>query len=549
MKFEEICRLFDEINSTSKTNNKISSIVDFFDYNDDNINLEFLKIFDFNKSKLNFSKKMILNTLAYLLNYKVFQVEKDFRDIGDIGLLAEKYVNNIPQGLITRNTKMKFSDLFLYLNELANINSTNKKINYLKNCLYNISGIHAKYLVKIICNDLNIGIKKPTLLKVISKYTEYEEKIIKDIFNSNNSLEKTLKQILDGDLNISLNYFEPVKPMLYEKFENEFDIHNFINFSHDIDDLIYMYQYKYDGVRVQIHKNENNVKIFTRNLKDVTNNLPDIVELLQQNFKNINFICDAEIIGEKNNEILDFQKVLTRVMRKHDLEKTIDKTPLTIKIFDVLKINDNDLINEKYNIRFNELKLKCNKNNFFAKTIYTDNSEEIEKFFTKAIEENNEGLMVKNPLSIYEINSRTKDIAKWKKQTDTIDCVVIAGERGDGKRTGFYKNLFIGLRADEEYIKLIGKVGSGFSDDDLIIFNKKLNKVQTNPKILMTSKEHQKIMFNDNIDVFEPKMIIEVEYGEIFEDKNGKKSLRFPVFKSIRYDKNINEIDTIEILK
>ncbi|HEY0385840.1 MAG TPA: DNA ligase, partial [Pyrinomonadaceae bacterium] len=168
--------------------------------------------------------------------------------------------------------------------------------------------------------------------------------------------------------------------------------------------------------------------------------------------------------------------------------------------------------------------------------LVTDNIAEEEKFFRQAIKAGHEGVMAKDPDAVYVPGKRTELWMKIKPAFETLDVVVTGGIWGSGRRRGTLSSLVVAIRDDEE-LKTVGKVGTGFSEETLRELTAKLE-----PKIITTRGSHVEL---------EPEMVIEVDFQDIQKTKTYSAGyvLRIPRFKRERTDKSIREADTLARLK
>ena len=332
-------------------------------------------------------------------------------------------------------------------------------------------------------------------------------------------------------------------------------------------------EYKYDGFRGQIHFYDNKTEIFSRNLENMTETYPDIVDYVN-NFQkesqeknkeqSINsFIIDCEMVAfdTKNNKILPFQQLTTRS------RKNVDINSITIHVcmfvFDILYLNNEILINKTLRERREILYKTFTENQYiqFAKNLNSDNQEEIETFMTNSIDSGCEGLIVKaiEKNSEYMPGQRNFNWLKLKKDYldtslgDSIDLVVLGANYGKGKRAGFYGSFLLGCYNDDsETYESVTMTGGGLKDSDIEdVYNTMkehiLPKIPSNYRLGETKAEI----------IFEPYMVWEIKTADLTLSpiytagsnlqKEGKGiSLRFPRFIRMRPDKKTTEAITSE---
>ncbi|HEX5519945.1 MAG TPA: ATP-dependent DNA ligase, partial [Candidatus Nitrosocosmicus sp.] len=321
-------------------------------------------------------------------------------------------------------------------------------------------------------------------------------------------------------------------------------------------------EYKIDGERIQIHKKDKEIELYTRSLEKVTNNFPDIVN----EFKKIetkDLITEGEIvpIDSKTGKYLPFQSIMHR-RRKYKIADAIKEFPVILNLFDLLYYDNQDKTNLPLFQRRKILEELFKDKNDKIKLI-TQSSvskvDEIDKFMTSAIESDCEGLMIKNPQSQYRAGAREWAWVKLKKEysnklLDTLDLAIVGAAYGKGRRVGNYGTfLLAAYEPEEDTFFTICKVGTGFTDESLEEISKGL-------KYHIIRNRHPRVNAGEiKMDIwFEPKIVIEIFSPEITLSpiyttslnkikKGYGLALRFPKFTGkIREDKGAEDSSTIK---
>jgi DNA ligase-1 len=261
--------------------------------------------------------------------------------------------------------------------------------------------------------------------------------------------------------------------------------------------------------------------------------VPEIEEALKK--VNGDFILDGEILSFKNEKPLPFNILQRRLRRKNIDKNLIEEIPLSVIIFDILYFETNPCVN----LTLKQRKETLNKLNFeepllFAKFFVVKNPNEIEELFKKSLESGFEGLVIKDPDSIYTPGKRGKHWIKLKREFDTIDAVIVAAEYGHGKRAGILSDYTFAVKDKNGELKIIGKAYSGLTDEEMEFLDKKLRS-------LAITEIGNKI-------IVKPEIVIEVAFDSIQRSDRHDSgfALRFPRIKRIRFDKSVEEIDTLE---
>jgi DNA ligase-1 len=319
--------------------------------------------------------------------------------------------------------------------------------------------------------------------------------------------------------------------MLAEKANNFQDVFN--NFSPAA------FEFKFDGIRAQIHKKGNEVKIFTRRLKDVTKSFPDVVELILNNIKNNEVVVEGEIVAWDYNKNLPlpFQEISKRIKREYEISKYIKEIPVKLFLFDIIYLDGKLLINEEY-INRRKILEEIRGNIDLTPMIITNKEDEAKKFFEESVNMKNEGLVAKKLDSKYIPGKRDKSWLKVKGHLEPLDLVIIGGEWGHGRRKNFISDLYLAALDKEtgEYL-MVTKTFKGLSDNEYIQLTKELLKYKI--------KEEGRIVW------FKPKIVVEVIYDEIQKSPKYKSgfALRFARVNRIRWDKSEKDANTIQEIR
>jgi len=301
---------------------------------------------------------------------------------------------------------------------------------------------------------------------------------------------------------------------------------------------------KYDGARVQIHKDGEKIALFTRRLENVTKQFPDLVKLAKESVKVKRCILDGEMIGidKKTGKPLPFQQLSQRVQRKYDIEKMVKEIPIQVNLFDIIFIDDRSLLDEPLKERRKVLEKIINpiQGKFqLGKHLVTKDLKKAEKFYKHALEQGQEGVIVKNLNSKYKPGRRVGYWLKVKPIMEPLDLVIIGAEWGTGKRVSWLSSFTLACRDPEtgKYLSC-GMMGTGLTDEQ---FKKITDKLK--PIIIETQGRSVKL---------KPKIVFEIGYEEIQRSPKYESgfALRFPrLIRDRSADKGPNETDTLSRLK
>ena len=295
---------------------------------------------------------------------------------------------------------------------------------------------------------------------------------------------------------------------------------------------------KFDGIRAQLHRSAQQVEIFSRDLRRITEQFPELADEAG-NFQE-ELIIDGEIIAfEKGRELtfFDLQKRLGRRSDGDDLfARAAADVPVAFVIFDILWLNGRSLLKAPLHERRRHLsKVRLPSRFQIARVMPAHSAAEIEQTFQQARQRLNEGLMIKDPESFYLPGNRGLFWFKLKKELATLDVVVVGAEFGHGKRNNVLSDYTFAVR-DETTGKLlpIGKAYSGLTDTEIGELTKHFKE--------NTIADHGRYR------EVKPDVILEVAFNSIQPSSRHASglALRFPRIKAIRRDKNVDSIDTLQ---
>lgn len=518
--------------------------------------------------EFNFSKKLILRSLSSLLDFlnplsgEKNSVEKLYLEKGDCGLVAEELLKE------NTSTDLTISNVFSKLEEIANCTgkgSVELKINLYITLLQKLDYLSAKFVTRIIEGNIRLGLSDKTLLDAFSWYVT-GDKSIREIFDMAYGKRpdigfiakqvKTLprEKLLTSFQEMKIAPFAPVASKLVERELNSQK--SWERLSNPI------VQPKLDGLRGQLHFKNGIAKIFSRNMEEMTIQFPEIcLELKSLNVDSI--ILDSEIIGFnfEQDKYRTYQETMKR-KRKYEISGHAESIPVCAMCFDILYLNGEDLTALQLKDRLNKLKeiLKVDlKNIKMLETKEITTAEELEEYYLKNIKSGLEGIIIKDKESIYEPGTRNFKWIKLKanaktEMVDTIDVAVMGfyGGKGDRAQFGFGALLVGVLNEDDGKYYSIGKVGSGFKEEEMKTMLSDMKKLEINGKEIPEMYVVSKQLFPDSW--IEPKIIAEIIADEITRSPahtaavgikteiNGDStekglSIRFPRLKKWKRDK------------
>lgn len=526
--------------------------------------------------ELGIAETTLMKVICEATGRKMDFIKSQTHLTGDLGIVAEQ--SRMSQRMMFKPAPLTISGVIKKLRDIANAPGKSKVVP-IKDIFIACRGSEARFFIRSLLGKLRIGIAEQSLLNALAtaivktKYIETFRKMSDDTAKGKIDdvaliLKTTYCQCPNYDkiiptlLKYGIEEVEercpmlpgvPIKPMLAQPTKGVSEV------LERFDGLTITCEFKYDGERAQIHRDENGVvSIFSRNQENNTTKYPDIISRLAEFSKSDvkSFIIDSEIVAwdVEQKMILPFQVLTTR--KRKNVDVTEIKVQVCVYAFDLLYLNGEPLVTKPFLERRELMKKHFNESEgmfHFANAMDTSDVDEVQQFLEESIKGNCEGLMVKTLQkdATYEIARRSRNWLKLKKDYlagcgDSLDLVVIGGYRGKGKRTGNYGGFLLACYdEDNEEYQSICKIGTGFSDENL----------QTHADffknhVVPTKKSYiccDSLLEPD--DWFEPVQVWEVKCADLsispihkaaigIADPEKGISLRFPRFIRIRDDKN-----------
>ena len=544
MKYQELVDVYSALEDTTKRLEKTDIISDYLKKLDaDTIGKVALLLRGgvfpaWSSEEIGIGAKLVERAVAEAVGTTQANVEDAVRDEGDIGLACIKlYAKKSQMTFFSQPLTINFVfDSLQKLSKISGSRSTNRKISIILELLSQASATEAKYLTRTITEELRIGVGDGIVRDAIAQAFDIDKKVVEraQMLTNDFSVVATtaLLEGAGGLARLNLTPGTPVKPMLAQLSPPVAEIIPEMGTA--------ICETKYDGIRLQVHRNGDEIKIFTRRLENITSALPEIVELFDENLPHEDYIVEGEVIATRDGKPLPFQNILHRVRRKYNVEEAMENVPLKLYLFDLLYYKE-PMIDEPLMIRRETLEEIVDTNddamNLSTMIVGTpENIDEIEELFNSSIAGHHEGIMIKNASEPYIPGIRGKKMLKYKAEPETLDMIVVGGTYGIGKRGDFVGSYLVALRDDNDEFKTVAYAATGLDDATLEYLTGKMKELEISTK----GREI----------VVEPKIVLEIAFSEIVESPEYETgySIRFPVVKNIRKDKGPGDVDTVERL-
>jgi DNA ligase 1 len=532
---------------------------------------------NWDERKIGVASRLVLKAINKSTGISPIKIEKEWAKIGDLGDVAETHIKEKKQvTLFSKSlTVKKVFDNIQKLATLEGQGTVNNKIGLISELLTSAKPLEAKYIVRTLLEELRVGTAKGTLRDSIvwaffpkakvtynkeeksidvedrEKYNQIVE-LVQEAYDMSNDFSLVVEMAKKGKIEtISLTIGTPIKVMLGPKEEDAKSALERVGTPAQA-------EFKYDGFRIQIHKTENKILLFTRNLENVTNQFPEVIEYVKDYIKGESFILDAEAVGfsAKTGEYLPFQNISQRIKRKHNIHQIAKEYPVELNIFDCMSYNEENLLKEPLKKRreiIEKIIQPIEKKIVISTAKIVKNEEDIIKFFKESLKAGNEGLMLKKLDAPYKPGARVGNWVKLKETEEPFDLVITEAEWGEGKRAKWLSSFTLACLDENDEFVTIGKVGTGIKEK--ITIKSENEEIKTEKvtfdqltKLLKPLEINQK----GKIVKVKPQIVVEIAYEEIQKSPTYSSgfALRFPRVLRLRHmERSAKDIITLKEVK
>jgi DNA ligase-1 len=389
-----------------------------------------------------------------------------------------------------------------------------------------------EFLVHLLLGDLRQGALEGVLVDAVARAFEAPIAAVRRAAMLEGDLPRVAEALVregTGALHrFELQLFRPIQPMLADS-------------ATDVDDVLgrlgqAAVEYKMDGARVQVHKEDDRVEVYSRSLNRVTAAVPEIVEAVAA-LPSRRLVLDGEAIAfSRDARPLPFQITMRRFGRRLDVPRLRSTLPLQVYFFDLLRMDEQDLIDQPLAERWSALSSVADGAHLMPRLV-TAQAADADAFMRRALQAGHEGVMAKSLVATYNAGRRGQDWLKLK-PAHSLDLVILAAEWGNGRRRGWLSNLHLGARdPDDNSFVMLGKTFKGLTDAVL--------RWQTEALLAL------EIGREGNIVHVRPELVAEVLFSDVQRSPQypGGVALRFARLKAYRPDKRAEQADTIATVR
>jgi len=412
--------------------------------------------------------------------------------------------------------------------------SRERKDDLLEALLRQASPLEAKYIVKALVREMRHGANEGMVLDGIARAANLPPALVRRANQSAGDLglvaSLALSKGVAGLEHLPPRPGQPLKPMLAQTAADVAEALSVLGSSVAL-------EYKLDGARVQVHKNGDQVRLFSRHLADITDSLPEVAALVRANVTAQTAILEGEVIAvSTEGRPLPFQRLMQRLGRVHDIASAAAEVPTRLYLFDALYRDGQSLLDAPYTKRWQALQLASGAIPLVPR-LEARSVEAGEEFLAQARADGHEGIMAKSLTSPYLPGVRGQAWLKIKPVV-TLDLVVVAADWGYGRRHGWLSNYHLAARDEESgELLLVGKTFKGLTDVEFKDITSKLLALK-----VAESRGTVRVR---------PEVVAEVAFNNIQRSPQYKSgmALRFARIVRLRADKTPAEADTIQTMR
>ena len=517
--------LINALEITNKTNAKIEALVHYFKIAPDKDKLWLIALFTGKRPSRPVKTSLMRQWCVEITNLPEWLFLESYSTVGDLGetmaLLLPKPSHKLELSLHEWMTELK---------GLKPKTDEEKKIFVLEAW----SGLDQQERLifnKLIGGSFRIGVSKKTLVNALAKLTSIDANQLMHSIIGNWEVDTiSFEELINGS-HINYDNSKPYPFCLAYALEKELP-----ELGEPKDWIV---EQKWDGVRGQIVKRNNEIYIWSRGEELVTKQFPELVEAMA-NFKD-DFVIDGEILAMKDNDVLLFNDLQKRLNRKNVTKKLLEEVPIGFYAYDILEYNGDDIREmpfEKRRLRlesiFNSVSLPERLRLSFL--VAFNQWRDLHTIRNNSRSINSEGLMLKRKTSTYHTGRKKGDWWKWKVDPLTIDAVMIYAQKGSGRRSSKYTDYTFAVKKDDALVT-VAKAYSGLTDKEITEISQWVNK--------------NAIEKFGPVRTVKPELVFEIAFEGIALSNRHKSgvALRFPRIARWRKDKPVDEIDTIETVK
>ena len=449
---------------------------------------------------------------------------ESYQRYSDFGDVAAELLDRAPRG-----EHLALADVHAAFRAMAASGSAEERIALMASLYERAGAGEARYLARIASREMRIGLREGLLEEAIAAAFEADIAAVRRahmlVADPGEAALLARRAELAG---AALHVGRPIRFMLATPVADAQEVVRRVGGEAWIED-------KYDGIRAQLHCSSGEIHLFSRDLNEIGCSFPEIVDAAAALDETL--VIDGELVPYLEGSVLDFASLQTRLGRVRPSAELLAKVPVALVAFDLLHGGGSDLLEtplRERRARLEALRLpdRTGERFLYSNLATAHGAAEVDAHFDDARDRHNEGLMIKDPESVYQPGRRGLGWLKLKRALATLDCVVVGVEWGHGKRHGLLSDYTFAVRSGERLLT-IGKAYTGLTDAEIATMTDHFRSI--------TVRDFGRYR------TVAPEVVVEIAFDRIQRSTrhNSGFALRFPRIMRIRDDKTPAEIDEL----
>jgi DNA ligase-1 len=515
-----------ELSTSTKTNDKLQSLVDYFATAPDADKVWVIAIFSGRRPRRAVNSRLMREWCTEISEIADWLFDECYHTVGD---LSETLALLLPE---SKNPNQINKDLSHYLREFISIEKQDESVKkeFIVESWKSMNRDERFVFNKLITGSFRIGVSQKTIVNALAKTVDLPASVIAHRISGNWDPDTTtFNELLSESASIA-DFSKPYPFYLAYAIDGEVETLGQTD--------LWQAEWKWDGIRGQIIKRNNEIFVWSRGEELMTDKFPEyfiLKDLLPDGV-----VLDGEIIPAVDGKPLPFSVLQTRIGRKNIGKKQLQEAPITFFVYDLLEFNYEDWRERPLTERrkkLEEIILPIKNNSIQISEIIQFNSwNDLAELRKNSREMNSEGIMLKRKDSVYKVGRKRGDWWKWKIDPLTIDCVMVYAQKGSGRRSNLYTDYTFAVRDGDKLITFT-KAYSGLTDKEFAQIDSFVKK--------------NSIEKFGPVRTVKPELVFEIAFEGIAASSRHKSgvALRFPRMSRWRKDKKVEEINTIDDLK
>jgi DNA ligase-1 len=515
-----------ELSTSTKTNDKLQSLIDYFATAPDADKVWVIAIFSGRRPRRAVNSRLMRQWCTEIAEIPDWLFDECYHTVGD---LSETLALLLPE---SKNSLQVNEDLSHYLKEFISIEKQDESIKkkFIVDSWKKMNQDERFVFNKLITGSFRIGVSQKTIVNALAKSVDLSASVIAHRISGNwDPVTTSFSELLSESASIA-DFSKPYPFYLAYAIDAEIETLGETD--------LWQAEWKWDGIRGQIIKRNNDLFVWSRGEELMTDKFPEyfiLKDLLPDGI-----VLDGEIIPAVGGKPLPFSVLQTRIGRKNIGKKQLIEAPISFFVYDLMEYNYEDWREKPLTERRKKLEEVIlpidNKSIQISEIIHFHSWNDLAGLRKNSREMNSEGIMLKRKDSVYKVGRKRGDWWKWKIDPLTIDCVMVYAQKGSGRRSNLYTDYTFAVR-DGDQLVTFTKAYSGLTDKEF---------AQVDSFVKRNSIEK----FGP-VRTVKPELVFEIAFEGIAASNRHKSgvALRFPRMNRWRKDKKVEEINTIDDLK